>query len=661
MDDIKEVDQDDGTQFIKVDLYDTSFTSTILRTAVDTTTGHLVDAIINKIEISADDQKYHKLVLVVTSVNDNSKKCSKHCIRTLRRHEIVLDVESQLRRRETLKYQLHTSSSRWFFKDIRSSPLELGEAFDLSGDESPEEGEEEISLNDLSSMSQTHRSGYLLKRSAKDPNVWLSRHCFLTDKLWCVNDRLRVPRASCIPLNSSTKLQNKCLTLNCPGAIILQSNQGNNFFLTTSAAEQQSWMNDLGIKATLMTDNNVIGMAEMIICDEERTRHERIQRGMTPFLNSDAVTESLNPCNIINGASNIDIDCKESHDMNFTGHSSGAFLDYIHPLLSSRFSARQTLLRPSIHELQKRDSSIFEVLTFVKSVYLFKELFRHDLGISAEAQWKAALLICGDCLVIPFSRVSIPTETETFTPDHGQTSPPIMEKIDYCDGNEISGNQNFGINETGALLPRTKSTYWDKVSIDVILLLHHAVHYHVRKCDIKTGVSSLKGGVVDNKVFPRTPSAGGEDSSMRILFGEGVSSSSLSLSPAVLSASGSSLWSWTSKALGFVENAVEDDNDEVVSPGPSLVKNVAIDWVGKRTKSASEVSSPVRAASRESSEINAGSPRNVGVYIVVSTTSTMPPDIVGHTETYYLKDRNCRPDSSLFDDLIEELRCAMGS
>ena len=50
MDEIKEFDADDGTQFIKVSLYDTKFSSTVLKANADTTTACLIEAIINKIE-----------------------------------------------------------------------------------------------------------------------------------------------------------------------------------------------------------------------------------------------------------------------------------------------------------------------------------------------------------------------------------------------------------------------------------------------------------------------------------------------------------------------------------------------------------------------------------------------------------------------------------
>ena len=646
-DDIKEVDQDDGTHFIKVSLYDTKFTSTILKTAMDTVTSYLVEAIVNKVEITVDDQKFYKLVLVVMSLSNCTKQVSRYCIRTLRQNEIVLDVESQLTRRQTLKHPFHTSSSRWFFKDIRSSPLDLGIAADLSCDESSDE-DDEISHNDLSCISQTHRRGYMLKRSSKDPNVWMQRYCVLTDKLWCVNDNLRVPRASCIPLNSSTVLQNKCSTLNCHGAIILQSNQGTNCFLASSTDEQEGWISDLALQATLTADNDVIGMAEMIICDEERTRYERMQRGITPFLYSDAVAEYLDPLHAIRKLSYTAMNCNTSEDGNYHEPSSILLLEHRNHLnLPRNISARQTLPRPSIRDLRIEDDYVFEALTFIKSVHSYMELFRHDLGIPVEAQWRAVLLICRDCLLIPFSRVRHHKETEVSQYSEGLISCAMFD----------SENKN---NDTDNLGFTTRTSYWNKVSTDVILRLNHSVYSQVRKCDRNATVPSVpKCVAVDNKVFPRTPSAGGEDSSMRMLFGEGVSSSSLSLSHAALGATSSSLWSWTSRALGIAGNMAEE-SDEIVSSVSDCVNLVGVDCEGNRRISSSGRASPQRVVFKENSEVIAGSTKDSGLYIVLSMASS-ETDSIGSQETYYLKDRYIRPDSSIFDELKEELRHAMES
>ena len=635
-DEIKEFDQDDGTSFINVSLYDTKFTSTILKTAIDTVTSHLVEAIVNKIEITVEDQKYYKLVLVVLCLSNCTEQGSRYCIRTLGQNEIVLDIESQLMRRQTVKHPFHTSSSRWFFKDIRSSPLALGIEADLSCDESSDE-EDEISHNDLSCISQAHRRGYMLKRSSKDPNIWMQRYCALTDKLWCVNDSLKVPRASCIPLQSSTVLQIKCSTLNCNGAIILQSNQGTYFFLATSTDEQQCWISDLALQATLTADNDIIGMAEMIICDEERTRYERMQRGITPFLHSDVVAKYLHPFQTVRKSNNIAINCDSSEGKNFHERSSVSLLDnQNHSHLQRSISSRQTLPRLLIQELKIEDGHIFDALKFVRSVHLYIELFRHDLGISLEAQWRAALLICRDCLFIPFSRISEQKEAE------------------------VSEYSEKTTNEFDTVESATRVSYWNKVSTDVILRLHCSVYSQVRKCDCKAIMSSVsKCGAVDNKVFPRTPSAGGEDSSMRMLFGEGVSSSSLSLSSAAIGSTSSSLWSWTSRALGIVNNMAED-SDEIVSSVPESMDSVGIDCEENRRNSSSERASPQRAAFKENSELTTGSTKDSGIYIVLSTTSS-ETDCIGSQETYYLKDRYTRPDQSIFDELKEELRHAMES
>jgi hypothetical protein len=75
------------------------------------------------------------------------------------------------------------TSRRWFFKDSRTTPLEFGEG-ELSGEESSE-GEGAVSvdwsaLHDVWSAGPASLTGWLMKRSSNDPNLWRRRWCVLT-------------------------------------------------------------------------------------------------------------------------------------------------------------------------------------------------------------------------------------------------------------------------------------------------------------------------------------------------------------------------------------------------------------------------------------------------------------------------------------------------
>lgn len=263
---IRTSEKDDRVKFISISLYDTLSSCTILRVTADTNVDDLMTTILSKVEILPNDYKYYTLVLVISGISELPDRCNHHCVRTLLPNEIILNVESELTMKQTLKYSLIHCSIQWYFKDIRSDPLELGEVGDLiEGESSDEEEEEEISLNDLSYIMQAEQTGYLLMRSSKDPNLWLQRFCILTDKLWCLNDGLKVPKASNILLNGSTILNSKDSTLDCKGAIVLKSNHGVRSFIAPSLLDQKSWIFELSLTAAIVTDNDVIGMAEVNI------------------------------------------------------------------------------------------------------------------------------------------------------------------------------------------------------------------------------------------------------------------------------------------------------------------------------------------------------------------------------------------------------------
>lgn len=95
----------------------------------------------------------------------------------------------------------------WHYKDALSHPLDMdfGADDDASSNESSED-EEEISLSDVSYLRQNDRKGFMLKKSSTDPNLWRRRYCILTDKLWCIDAKRPVPRASCISIVNNIKL-----------------------------------------------------------------------------------------------------------------------------------------------------------------------------------------------------------------------------------------------------------------------------------------------------------------------------------------------------------------------------------------------------------------------------------------------------------------------
>ena len=217
-------DEDEQVQSIRICVYERSTTSLTLEVNPLTLASEVCEKISTKLRFSVDEKKFYTLILVHTGLNE-SANANYHFLRTLKNDEKVLSVVNFVADKQRSKFgQLkssYRSLSRWYYKDIRTSPIDLGDSGEISGESSSEDEESEISLDDMAYLRQGDRRGHLLKRSTKDPNLWKRRYCVLTDKIWCMNTRRLVPRAISIPLNSSILLQDTMPSFDYPHCIII--------------------------------------------------------------------------------------------------------------------------------------------------------------------------------------------------------------------------------------------------------------------------------------------------------------------------------------------------------------------------------------------------------------------------------------------------------
>jgi hypothetical protein len=206
-------------------------------------------------------------------------------VRTLKLNDNVEEILRSLVIRQNSKFKILKSATRWYYKDYRTAPIEFTDGGNASGDESSDD-EEDMTLSDLAYIRQAEKRGYLYRRSSKDNNLWRKRLCILTDKIWCVDTRRKEPRALCIKLSGNSRVHDQLPGVNCPNAIAINCNQGMFLFRAASTQEQQSWIDELHLRAMLTADNDAINMAEMIICDEEFTRCQKAQRAVSDMLSN---------------------------------------------------------------------------------------------------------------------------------------------------------------------------------------------------------------------------------------------------------------------------------------------------------------------------------------------------------------------------------------
>ena len=154
-------DDDEEISLVRVNICDAHALSTILRASPGTTANDLGAILSTKLDIYDAEKRFFSLILVHSIYLESG---TKHILKTLESNEKVLDILNKVEKKQDLYYKSASSSdglksesnndndsisfnenslnnhnnnnnnnnkstsnrsSRWFYKDIRSAPLEL--------------------------------------------------------------------------------------------------------------------------------------------------------------------------------------------------------------------------------------------------------------------------------------------------------------------------------------------------------------------------------------------------------------------------------------------------------------------------------------------------------------------------------------------------------
>lgn len=301
-----QADSDASCTIIKVNMSDAYASSTMLKAYTGTRASELCAVIAHKLALTQAEIPLHHLILVFTVIGWTGRR--HHTIKTLTADENVLTVLAEVTRKQNEKHnnlegKLDTFST-WHYKDSLSHPLDadFDPDDDASGNSTSDE-EEEISLSDVSYLRQNDRKGFMLKKSSKDPNLWRRRYCILTDKLWCIDAKRSVPRATSIDIfNNITLASNHTVEIPYSFALVKKQKRGpaapsssagshqpqqrglrDFYFRVQSEVSMASWMDELRQRIVLNRENQVMVLAEQIICDEEKSRYKKISKAIEPF------------------------------------------------------------------------------------------------------------------------------------------------------------------------------------------------------------------------------------------------------------------------------------------------------------------------------------------------------------------------------------------
>lgn len=407
----------------------------------------------SKMSISREDAKHHHLVMVVTTAD------LKHCIRSIQPNESMVEVLDTIVRKMCEKYRIPDaaklrSSVRWFYKDCRTPPLELGDSGTTVG-EYDSDDEEILSESDCFYFSKVEKKGYMLKRSRKDPNLWKRWYCVLTDHLWCIDFNRDPYKVIRIRLHSMIRSKNGNSFSDQIQNIIVNPSKDDiaHHFRAFSFHDQKSWIEHLLAWTGYALENEALCMAEVIIDDEEAGKCRRFRKQLDRILDTNNVYEAmrvdhrkppmsrhnsgtdelarldeltlaiLNDGNdsygnglVSNNNETASTKSTRTLERSTSSSSSKDEGDSIAPVTPiSRAHSQsylqpqgtatnqhqfvplhpldRTLTQPIIHRLHQYEFLLAYLLQFILEVQQYRELFRHDLFCPVQAQRNAAFTI----------------------------------------------------------------------------------------------------------------------------------------------------------------------------------------------------------------------------------------------------------------------------
>ena len=175
-----------------------------LRIFSNTTAQEVCQMVVQKLKLPSNSSTKCAIIMLYTVHQDEHNGAIQQVLHTLGDGEKPVQLQERaMSRCRDLAAERHPNTQppsllqaedviHWFFRDSRSSPLEL--EHDASGSEASEdEAATKDHPQDLSHLNDdncTRCAGFLLKRSAHDPNLWRKRFCILAgDKLWYMRRR----------------------------------------------------------------------------------------------------------------------------------------------------------------------------------------------------------------------------------------------------------------------------------------------------------------------------------------------------------------------------------------------------------------------------------------------------------------------------------------
>lgn len=340
----------------------------------------------------------------------------------------------------------------WYYKNINSPPIQFAQDEEMIGEDSDDEFEEITSSNssmpsrsrtnsaefsnltnqqtvisnpkinsvvlslssrlskhktifsnsEISYLATSNMKGNFLRRSLRDLSLWKKELCIFSDSLFFVD--LNTNKGITVKLNGNITIiepfshengrpaQYPIMDIEkfgYPKSIVHFSILSGSFihiFRSNSVEEQNKWISNLIKKSRNIVENEYFYMSEVIISDEETRKNNVLIEEMNKLLD-------IQYCfNEVKQSFNFMTEKNIKNDDNILP------VTPIIPLKSLEFDPNTLIINPTtrivrsplLHTLECRRSLLTQGWKIILEVNKFKELFRHDLYVTKEAQYNMA-------------------------------------------------------------------------------------------------------------------------------------------------------------------------------------------------------------------------------------------------------------------------------
>lgn len=371
---------------LKVNTCKTHTLSITLRIQNTASAGDVCELLGNKLEIRGEAFVRHNLILVRKSVFPRSRVIT--TLHTLSSDDVVTNVRDRsIERCSGLHCEL-----LWYFKDKEAEPLQIdGYVSGESDSDEDEGGERDSPLPLRVFMPGSKRSGIVLKKSRRDPNLWRERLLVLyEDTLICFNMKRSPVRRSIIVLDGDLAVSEKSTYMGADNIIMLDRlhvmGAGSTVFRVRNKSERSAWICDILSIAKQRQENEAIVHAEMMMTDETYVRLRNAQQRLETVLHAPSSNDIF-----LNGTTQLGLMGTGNRECDPSINACWLAPRNASTALDRKYRHHRTWI--AVRSVCQSPTLAREVMSFLLAVQRYEDTFRTGFFFGADTAWEMAVRI----------------------------------------------------------------------------------------------------------------------------------------------------------------------------------------------------------------------------------------------------------------------------